>query len=169
MRIITQTPRLILREFVPEEQEAYLKHFSDEEVVRYTPRRTREERISTFNTTIANYTNGRDLLIYAMCLKPGNEFIGCCLIRPFGDEPNTTELGYSIDKVHWGKGLATEITLAMIGIAFKDPETKQVAAVTSPANFASQRVLKKSGFKQMENLIRGEEELAYFKLERNDQ
>ena len=101
-----------------------------------------------------------------MYLKPNNEFIGSCLIRPFADESNTTELGYSIDRIHWGKGLATEMAVAMIAIAFEDPKTKQVAAVTDPANTGSRRVLEKAGFKQMKNLIRGEEELAYFKLER---
>ena len=169
MRIITQTPRLTIREFVPEDLESYLNHFNDEEVRRYIPQRTREERIGIFNKAIANYTNGERLLIYAMCLKPDNEFIGSCLIRPFGDEPNTTELGYSINRIHWGKGLATEMAEAMVAIAFEDQEIKQVVAVTVPANTASGRVLEKAGFKQMENLIRGEEELAYFKLERNDQ
>jgi len=58
------------------------------------------------------------------------------------------------------------MAIAMVEIAFQDPSTKQVVAVTVPANIASGRVLEKAGFKQMENIIRGEEELAYFKLER---
>jgi ribosomal-protein-alanine N-acetyltransferase len=169
MRIITQTPRLTIREFIPDELEAYLNHFNDEELCFYIPKRTREERVNIFHKAIANYTNGEKLLIYGMYLKPGNEFIGSCLIRPFGDEPKTTELGYSINRIHWGKGLATEMAEAMIAIAFEDQEIKQVVAVTVPANTASGRVLEKAGFKQMENLIRGEEELAYFKLERNNQ
>ena len=169
MRIITQTPSLIIREFVPEDLESYLDHFNDEEVLRYIPQRTREERIGIFNKAIANYTNGEKLLIYAMWLKPANEFIGSCLIRPFGDEPNTTELGYSINRIHWNKGLATEMAVAMIAIAFEDPETQQVVAVTVPANIGSQRVLEKAGFIKQPNIIRHGEELAYFKLERNDQ
>ena len=55
---------------------------------------------------------------------------------------------------------------AMVAIAFEDQEIKQVVAVTVPANTASGRVLEKAGFKQMENIKRGEEELAYFKLEK---
>jgi ribosomal-protein-alanine N-acetyltransferase len=166
MRIITQTPRLLIREFIPDEQEAYLNHFNDEELCRYIPKRSREERITIFHKAIANYTNGEKLLIYGMYLKPNNEFIGSCLIRPFGDEPNTTELGYSIDQIHWGKGLATEMAVAMIAIAFEDPKTKQVAAVTDLANIGSQRVLEKAGLKKMKNLVRDGEELAYFKLKR---
>ena len=58
MRIITQTPRLTIREFIPDELEAYLNHFNDEELCRYIPKRTREERINIFHKAIANYTNG---------------------------------------------------------------------------------------------------------------
>ena len=166
MRIITQTPRLTIREFIPEELEAYLNHFNDEELCLYIPKRTREERINIFHKAIANYTNGEKLLIYGMYLKPDNEFIGSCLIRPFGDEPHTTELGYSIDKIHWGKGLTTEMAVAMIAKAFEDPETKQVVAVTDLANIGSMRVLEKAGLQQMKNLLRDGEELAYFKLEK---
>ena len=100
MRIITQTSRLFIREFGLEDRQTYLDHFNDEELCRYIPKRTREERVSIFNKAIANYTNGKKLLIYGMYLKPNNEFIGSCLIGPFVGEPGSKELGYSIDKIH---------------------------------------------------------------------
>ena len=164
MNIVAETPCLIIREFIPEEQEVYLDHFSDEQVCLYIPKRTTEERIVIFQKALANYTNGEKLLIWGMFDKTDGEFIGSCLLRPFEGVPGATELGYSMNRKHWGKGIATEMAVAMIAKAFEDDTTKEVVAVTDLANIGSQRVLEKAGMQRLDNLIRGEEELAYFRI-----
>jgi [ribosomal protein S5]-alanine N-acetyltransferase len=164
MYIILQTPRLIIREFLPEEEDIYLDHFSDEEVTRYTPKRSREERIKIFRTALAAYDNSKQLGIWSIFNKEDDKVIGSCLLRSFADAPEKTELGYGIQRKYWNKGIGTEMVKAMVGYAFIN--TPLVVAVTDLENIGSQRVLEKAGFKRMDNLSRGEETLAYFEISR---
>ena len=166
MRIITQTPRLIIREFIPEEQETYLHHFTDEEVCLYLPQRTTEERINIFQTALAAYANSKLMGIWGMFNKQTDEFIGSCLLRPFNNNPRILEVGYSMDKKYWGKGIGTEMAEAMVAHSFADENIDEVVAVTVPENIASQRVLEKAGLKRADNLLRDGLELAYFRKPR---
>jgi len=166
MHTITQTPRLIIREFSPEEQETYLQHFTDEEVLLYLPQRTTEERINIFQTAVANYTNSKLTGIWGMFNKQTGEFIGSCLLRPFNGDPKILEVGYSMDKKYWGQGLGTEMAEAMVAHSFADENIDEVVAVTVPENIASQRVLEKAGLKQVDNLFRDGIELAFFRKPR---
>jgi RimJ/RimL family protein N-acetyltransferase len=57
------------------------------------------------------------------------------------------ELGYEIAEGRRGRGLATEVTRAMVAEAFADPEVTAVVAHTLPERNASNRVLEKVGFR----------------------
>jgi len=166
MRTITQTPRLIIREFISEEQETYLHHFTDEEVCLYLPQRTTEERINIFQTALAAYANSKLMGIWGMFNKQTDEFIGSCLLRPFNNNPRILEVGYSMDKKYWGQGIGTEMAEAMVTYAFTYPFIEEVVAVTVKENIASQRVLEKAGLKRADNLFRDGLELAYFRKPR---
>ena len=60
-----------------------------------------------------------------------------------GDEE--TELGWAIMPERWREGLATEMALAAVEVAFGDLELKSIVAFTLPDNVASRRVMQKSG------------------------
>ena len=68
----------------------------------------------------------------------------------FKGTPNAlgeVEIGYGIDPQYQNKGYMTEAVKAMVAWAFTDPACKVVTAILSkPDNFASHRVLEKSGF-----------------------
>jgi RimJ/RimL family protein N-acetyltransferase len=49
-----------------------------------------------------------------------------------------------------GCGYATEALLAMIAMAWADARVRTVVAGTDPGNVASQRVLGKAGFRQVD-------------------
>ena len=150
MHIITQTPRLTIREFLPEELETYLQHFTDEEVCLYIPKRTTDERINIYKNALANYANSKITGTWGMFNKESGEFIGSCLLRPFNGEPKILEVGYSIDKKYWGQGIGTEMVEAMVTHSFADAAIDEVVAVTVSENIGSQRVLEKAGFRQVE-------------------
>ena len=167
MHIIAQTPRLIIREFLPEEQETYLHHFTDEEVCLYLPKRTTEERINIFQTAIANYANSKLTGIWGMFDKESGEFIGSCLLRPFNGDDKILEVGYSMDKKYWGQGIGTEMTEAMIAHGFSDTNVDEIVGVTVLENIGSQRVLEKAGLKRGDNFFRDGLELAFFRKTRH--
>jgi ribosomal-protein-alanine N-acetyltransferase len=167
MHTITQTPRLIIREFLPKELDIYLNHFTDEEVCRHIPVRTTEERINIFQTALANYAGSKQTGIWGMFNMESGEFIGSCLLRPFNGDVTVMEIGYSMDRKHWGQGLATEMAIGMIAHAFADDNVVEIAGVTTLDNIGSQRVLEKAGLVRTDNLLRDNLELAYFRLFKN--
>jgi ribosomal-protein-alanine N-acetyltransferase len=164
MNIIAQTSRIIVREFLPEEQNIYLNHFNDEMVIKYIPKRSREERIGIFRKALEQYPINKKMGIWGMFNKADGEFIGSCLLRPFNAEPGIVELGYSMDRKYWGMGIGTEMAKAMIAYSLSDQKTLEIVALTDLENIGSQRVLEKSGFKRLDNLLKNGEELAYFKI-----
>jgi ribosomal-protein-alanine N-acetyltransferase len=163
MTIIAQTPRLIIREFLPEEENIYLDHFTDEEVCLYIPKRTTAERINIFRTALANYTDNKQLGIWGMFNKADGDFVGSCLLRFFNNETDVVEVGYSLERKYWGQGMGTEMVEAMIAHGFNNADTVAVVGVTVLENIASQRVLEKAGLIRTDNLIRDGLELAYFR------
>jgi ribosomal-protein-alanine N-acetyltransferase len=164
MSIVAQTPRIIIREFLPEEEDIYLNHFNDELVTQYLPVRSRDERINFFRKALEQYAGNKKLGTWGIFNKVGGEFIGSCLLRPFNTEPGIVELGYSMERKYWGMGIGTEMATAMVAHGFTDPDALQIVAVTIPENIGSQRVLEKAGLKRMDNLMRDGIELAYFKI-----
>jgi [ribosomal protein S5]-alanine N-acetyltransferase len=56
------------------------------------------------------------------------------------------EVGWAIAPELWGQGLATEMALAAVAVAFDDLGLGEIVAFTLPTNVASRRVTAKSGF-----------------------
>jgi|SRR6185437_6378118 len=166
MYIIIQTPRITIREFLPEEENTYLSHFNDELVIQYIPKRSRDERINIFRKALDQYPLSKKAGIWGMFDKTDGNFIGSCLLRPFDNQPGVLELGYSLERKYWGLGIGTEMAAAMIRHGFSDHEIFEIIALTDLENTGSQRVLEKAGFKWTDNLTRDGEELAYFRLSR---
>ena len=166
MHLITQTNRLTIREFLPDELETYLDHVMDKKVGRYISKKTREERAVIFNNAIAKYSETKNYGIWGIFSNDDNEFIGSCLLRPFENDPTILELGYTLEPKFWGKGLATEMVKTITDHGLADTGVKEIVACTDLPNHPSQRVLLKAGFKQEANTFVYEIELAFFRLSR---
>ncbi len=164
MHIITETKRLTIREYLPEDMDTLINHLFDEQVALYIPKRTREERVAIFENNLKHYQTTKTHGMWGIFNKT-NEFIGGCLLRPYNDAPDTLEIGYSIQPKYWGQGLATEMIAALVRYGFTEDRIKQLVAVTELPNIASQRVLVKNGFMRGENIME-DVELAFFKLPR---
>ena len=64
------------------------------------------------------------------------------------------EMGYFMDRAHWGKGLATAAVRLAEQFAAARMKLRRLEILTRTGNRASQRVAKKSGY-QREGLLRG--------------
>jgi RimJ/RimL family protein N-acetyltransferase len=74
------------------------------------------------------------------------------------------EVGWAIIPERWGEGLATELARTSIEVAFSRLRLPDVIAYTTPANVASRRVMKKTGF-SFERRFSGEAgELVLYRL-----
>lgn len=64
----------------------------------------------------------------------------------FNVEHRSAEIGYSLAREHWSKGLCTEAARAVVDVAFESrADLLRVQARADAANLASQRVMEKVG------------------------
>ena len=155
MKIIFETPRLILRRFTEADAPLILQLNSDPEVVKYVHERVlqTEEEAREIIVSIILPQYELDLGRWAMHTKADNEFIGWCGLKylPKYDE---IDLGYRINKSSWGNGFATEAATHTLAYGF---DTLKIPLITGKAhvdNIASLKILEKIGM----NFIREEVE-----------
>jgi RimJ/RimL family protein N-acetyltransferase len=84
-------------------------------------------------------------MVMAITLKSGaRDIVG--LVSAVADEKGEVELGYILSPTHWGKGIATEASQAMIDATFSLTGTNDIVALSRVINPGSRRVLEKCGF-----------------------
>lgn len=166
MNILHQDQSFIIRHFSVEEQNLFCDLFEDAEVTKYLPYRSPEQYIEMFEIALEDYLEG-PFGRFGIFDSENNDFIGMCLARNFADVTGQIEIGYTLSKKYWGKGIATEVSRALVKYCFLKTETNEVVAVTDLDNIGSQKVLEKAGFNRTDNLKRTYGELAYYIVKRN--
>ena len=155
--IFLETERLTLRQFQSDEANLLVDLNSDAEVRRYLmmpdapSRADAEETLTRFLDWYAKCTHYG---YWAIEEKPDADFVGWFHFRPSRENPEEIEIGYRLKKASWGKGYATELTEACIGIAFTQWNIEKVVAITLPENTASRRVMEKAGMKFESEFLR---------------
>ncbi len=81
---------------------------------------------------------------YYLVLTEPRTLIGTCGIKQPPGADGCVEIGYSVLEQFRGRGLATEASLALLGVAF-DAGATEVAAQTLPSLLPSIRVMEKCG------------------------
>jgi ribosomal-protein-alanine N-acetyltransferase len=76
-------------------------------------------------------------------------------------EDGSVEIAYAIDSAQQGKGYATHAARELTAFAFASGQVRTVCAHTLPAGFASQRVLLKSGFEKIGEVVDPEDGLVW--------
>lgn len=152
MPLLLQTPRLLLREVDFSDEEDLFEMDSDPEVHRYIqnkPLQSREEvrqYIEVLREQYARFGVAR----LAVVDKASGECMGWCGLKYFDSAINghihIYELGYRFKRKHWGKGLATEASTAVLDYGFENLPCDTIYAMTDPANENSKKVLAKLGF-----------------------
>jgi RimJ/RimL family protein N-acetyltransferase len=95
---------------------------------------------------IANHNEYR-IQYWPMFLKTNGAFIGCCGLKPYGDDLKVLETGFHLSKKYWGRGYATEAGRRVLEYAFDELGTDRVVAGHNPLNNKSKHALEKLGFK----------------------
>ncbi len=80
---------------------------------------------------------------------------------------NNIEVGYRLFPEFWNKGYATELCQKMVEVGLKDLKLGKLIAVTDPKHLVSKKVLKKSGFKYIDNRMYYGHDCSYFEV-KND-
>ena len=87
------------------------------------------------------------LQYWPVFLTSGGTFVGCCGLRPYRPAQQVLELGFYLLPLHCGHGLATEAAHAVISHAFSTLGAQGLFAGHHPGNAASERVLRRLGFR----------------------
>ena len=90
---------------------------------------------------------------WGICLRGSNEVIGTVGIMGWSPENHSCEIGYSLGKAHWDKGIMTEAVGRLVRSLFEDLHMNRIEAQHDVRNPASGRVLEKCGM-QREGLLR---------------
>jgi RimJ/RimL family protein N-acetyltransferase len=141
-----ETKRLRLRKFTFDDVEALFEHRSDGEVMKFLGG---VQDLDTVKAKIKLYSDAFDRDGYAFCVmiwKETNEFIGVGGLQT-SPETGETEVGYTVGKKFWGKGIATECTLGCLEFGFNKIGLQKIIARTHSENAGSIRVLEKAGMK----------------------
>jgi [ribosomal protein S5]-alanine N-acetyltransferase len=142
--IILETERLILRKKVIEDAPFFLELNSNPLVTQYTGDgafRNLKAAEDIVKFVIAQYEkNGYGRWLVAD--KITGEPLGWCGLK-LHDGTQETDLGYRFMQKYWGKGYATEASLACIDYGFKILNLKRIIGNAMKENVASIKVFKK--------------------------
>ncbi len=157
---------IIIREFSYQELNLFLDLFKSENVTRYLPYKSPEELKGMFEKALVDYKQG-PLSRWGIFDAENGDFVGVCLARVFAENTDWIEIGYMLMENHWGKGIGTQVSRALVDYCHTAEPQKNIVALTDLDNIGSQKVLLNSGFERVENLLRDNKELAYFIFEKN--
>lgn len=151
-----ETERLILREFVLEDVDAFASCSADPEGRRfYEEGDVSEESRELVELFVAWQQEApRTHYQMAVILKATDQLIGTCGLRQrpqvsYGDgSPDEGDIGYGIHSDHRRHGYATEASLAMLGLGFEEMGLRRVWTFCLAENEASWRVMERIGMRR---------------------
>lgn len=144
--VILETPRLLLRKTVIEDAPFFFELNADPLVTKYTGDgafKDLQEAENIVKYVIGQYDKygyGRWIVIE----KETGNTLGWCGLK-YHDDTDETDLGYRFMQKHWGKGYATEASLACIDYGFKVLKLDRIIGRAMKENKNSINVLKKTG------------------------
>ena len=174
MRIVVETERLILRELEFTDEDDLFEMDSDPEVhlfIENNPVKSIDEITKVIEMLKKQYKeNG--IARWAVVDKLTNECVGWSGLKyfnqPLNKHNNFYELGYRFKKKHWGKGFATESSIAILDYGFANLNVDKIFAITDPKNANSKKVLSKLGFEFQETFDYEGDPTDWFELKKTN-
>ena len=149
---VIETERIRLRPFRLQDVDDVLSYASDPEWGRYLPVPQPYGKEDAERFIARQLLSDREADVAWAVEYEGDVVGGINIALDFDNRLG--ELGYSIARDHWGKGLATEAAKAVIDAAFTAyEELNRIRAMADARNVASQRVMEKVGMER-EGLLR---------------
>jgi ribosomal-protein-alanine N-acetyltransferase len=143
-----ETPRLILRRFVPEDAGAMYRNWaSDPDVTKYLTWPTHEsEDISrmVLSDWVSHYSE-ENYYQWAIVYKELGEPIGSIAVVNMHERVGKAEVGYCMGRAWWHQGIMTEALSAVVDFLFKEVGVNRVEACHDPCNPHSGDVMRKCG------------------------
>lgn len=142
-----ETLRLAMRDFTAADSDELYRLHRDPRVMRYIgdgKALDAERHARVMKRILAYPTLYPDLGFWYTTRRDTGAFIGWFTLK-YCSTSADIETGYILAPEAWGQGFATEGATAMVRYGFDDLGLDRIIGVTDPENYASQRVLMKSG------------------------
>ncbi len=173
MHILIETERLILREVEYIDENDLFEMDADPAVHLYienNPVKSIDEITKVIKQLKEQYIkNG--IARWAVVDKTTNECVGWSGLKysnqTINNYTNFYDLGYRFKRKHWGKGFATESSIAILNYGFEKLNTEKIFAITDPKNINSKKVLTKLGFEFMETFDYHGDPTDWFELKKS--
>ncbi len=146
---VLETPRLVLREFYPDDAEDFFLFYSDAETMRFYD--TPVETIDDLREIIPQHRQRfetNQAMRWAITRKGEDRVIGTCGYWRDSTPPETSwyaTMSYVLARPYWNQGYTTEALRAIAGYGFKHYGLHRIEAYVSSVNPGSIRVLQKIG------------------------
>lgn len=141
-----ESARLKLRRFTLDDESLLYRLNSDPTVMRYLggPMTAQANRANLENRMLRYYDEHPGLGAWATCERESGRCIGFHLLNQvMGEE--MIQVGYRLFEADWGKGYATEMSIALLRYGFTILGIPTLTANADLGNQDSQKVLLKSG------------------------
>lgn len=147
--IISETPRLVIRNWYNDDLDLFFEIQSDPEVMEFFPfRRNREESqlvMDRVRTGIAETGFG----FFALERRSDNQPVGFAGLAIAGIDPilpaTTVEVGWRLATRFWGKGYATEAARELLRVGFEERGLREIVSFAVADNRRSTAVMKRIG------------------------
>ncbi|RKE39945.1 RimJ/RimL family protein N-acetyltransferase [Paraburkholderia sp. BL23I1N1] len=153
--VTLNTPRLILRPPRHEDVQALFAIWSDPDAMRYFsfPAMTGLDQATERVTRLLKTSTEGEALVCVVELRATGAVLGHCDLFNVNEQCRRAEIGFSLQRNHWGSGYMTEAASALIEHAFDTLSLRRIEADIDPRNAASARLLERLGFAR-EGLLR---------------
>ena len=163
-----ETERLIFRPFTEEDLPKLIAQRSDPDVNRYLggPARQNAEALAA---RLKFYMDCYDKFGFGSCAmiwRETGEMIGTAGIQPLEDT-GEIEVGYSIIKPYWGRGIGTEAAKGWMAHGFNTAGLERIVAVAVEENTASRRIMEKLGMKYEKTEVHYGEPCAFYAISKD--
>lgn len=160
-----ETERLLLRRVDANDVNEIMELRGNPETMKYIPRplvTTPELALEHFRT-IDQRINSNEGINWAITIKGNPKLIGIIGHYRIQLQHYRSEVGYMILPQFHGQGITVEALKAVLVYGFDEMKLHSVEAVLDPENFASERVLQKTGFVKEGHFIENECHFGVFR------
>jgi ribosomal-protein-alanine N-acetyltransferase len=150
------TPRLVLRRMVMADSGDIFDYSSDPEVSRHVlwePHRSLQDSRAYLRFIQRQY-RGNEPSSWGIVWRESGHVIGTIGFMWWNRENRSAEIGYSLHRAFWGKGIMTEALAAAVSFGFERMSLHRIEAQHTLGNPASGRVMEKCGMAK-EGILRG--------------
>ena len=144
---VIETERLILRKLTMRDASDMFRYCQDKEVARHVLWEAHTSILETrayIRYNLYQYRSGEPAS-WGIVLRETNRVVGTIGYMSYNADNSTVEIGYSLAREQWSKGLMTEALLAVIGETFRTLKVHRIEAMHFTDNPASGRVMAKCG------------------------